>query len=1492
MIKRFARFFLVLLFALFSVKGYSQTVVATPSAGCAPLVGVSFAGLSGASSILWTFGDATSANTNNPTHTYVSPGNYVVTYTAIVSSAPVTQTIMVKVFGKPTPNFSYTLPASHCAPMTVPFTDLSVGSGTTPITQWQWAYGDGGIGNTQNPTYVYTIPGTFNVTLIAKDANGCDSTITKTAIIKVSAQPTVIISSNPLSLNSCTVPFTASFSGTNCVTGSPMGGPLTYAWGFGNGQTSTSVTPSPVTYTNNGAYTVSLTCTDNNQCSKTVSTTVNLLAPKVKVEIPDTVCYGSYLVIKDTSTAGFTSWNWGDATPNITNIPTDTVMHWFFTPGNQTITVTAFIGGCTHVMTFPIYVQKVVANFTATPPAFTCYSPFIANYVNTSSGGATNFQWFFPINSSPGTFSTTSVGTATCPTYTLTQGSNNPYTIYQYYKPTVTLIAISNWGCRDTVQNIYDSIRRLTSYFYTDKSEGCVPLTVKFTDSSFYQPINFYSWNFGDGSPIVSGPTSTVVVHTYTAVGTYSVTHIVQNVPGCRDTSFIKWIYVRNPPNPSFTFSPSTVCWNQPVQIINTTTVNPGDTINHWHVNSDGTYFSHCINDPNPSWMFNHTGVFGFTMTAYVHGCKGSTASTSSVTVKGPIARGRYFTRCDSSYIVKFTANLQDCQSGTWNYGDGSPTQTLTGTGSFTTSHTYSASGNYTAILTGYNPSTGCSPFRDTLIVTVRKINASFTSSPFGCKNVPSIYNSFSSQDVMKGCGVGFTWYIGTAPPRVTSLDTINYPIYTPGIYNIMLVVKDTNNCYDTARSVIKISNSIANFAITSSSVGCLPMYILNTNNTSTSDTTMTYSWNFGDPGSGTANTSTITSPSHNYTTATSPSQTFTITLIVTNANGCKDTVQNTITVNAPQPLINPSTTNSICVNSSLTFNVANVSGVVSYVWNYNDGSPTQTVTTGSVVHTFTGQGAYSVSLTTTDANGCVGNTTFLVYVQNYPIPGFFYTNQCNATSSVACAGCAVVFQDTSINPVPGPRNWNLSSGGPVVGTATVGNTYTSPGVYPITLTVTTSFGCPAVVSQTLTVLGADADFFTDVNTICKNSPIIFTIKDTTNVMTWAWDFGDGRDTGNVSPISHYYSFYPPGGTTNASLTYWTSDSACKYSVVYPINIRDVVADFDRNLELTTQDWRHCIGTTDVFTSVSTGTPTYWFWNLGDGTTSTTLNPSHTYANVGTYTVMLAIADTQFGCKDTLRKTMEILALPTITVVPQPTCALSPSQFTTIGLPSYSYTWSPSSGLNNPNTANPIATLSTTTIFSVQVTDIDGCTNTVTVSVYIQEPPIPISWDTTIVIGEQITIPGYAGTGFTYSWTPTSYLSCTYCPTPLFTGTVNMTYTAVVMDTMGCFTRNNTFTIEILPKASVDVPTAFTPNGDGINDIIYVDGWGIKKLNFFRIYNRWGQLLFESTDINVGWDGTYQGVPQNMETYVWQVSVETYIDKDPIFKTSTFKLIR
>jgi gliding motility-associated-like protein len=162
-----------------------------------------------------------------------------------------------------------------------------------------------------------------------------------------------------------------------------------------------------------------------------------------------------------------------------------------------------------------------------------------------------------------------------------------------------------------------------------------------------------------------------------------------------------------------------------------------------------------------------------------------------------------------------------------------------------------------------------------------------------------------------------------------------------------------------------------------------------------------------------------------------------------------------------------------------------------------------------------------------------------------------------------------------------------------------------------------------------------------------------------------------------------------------------------------------------------------------------------------------------------------------------------------------------------------------------------------------------------------------------MVIGQTCSLNGYAGAGYSYTWTPTTNLSCTSCPNPVCSSTVDITYTVGVTDAMGCFTGQSTFTVHIEPLSSIDVPTAFTPNGDGVNDVVYVAGWGIKKLLYFKIFNRWGELVFETDDITVGWDGTYRSVPQNTETYVYEAAVEPFIDGGkPVVKKGAIKLLR
>jgi gliding motility-associated-like protein len=91
-----------------------------------------------------------------------------------------------------------------------------------------------------------------------------------------------------------------------------------------------------------------------------------------------------------------------------------------------------------------------------------------------------------------------------------------------------------------------------------------------------------------------------------------------------------------------------------------------------------------------------------------------------------------------------------------------------------------------------------------------------------------------------------------------------------------------------------------------------------------------------------------------------------------------------------------------------------------------------------------------------------------------------------------------------------------------------------------------------------------------------------------------------------------------------------------------------------------------------------------------------------------------------------------------------------------------------------------------------------------------------------------------------------------------------------------CFVGMDTVTISIIEEYSLDMPDAFTPDGDGNNDLFIVRGWGLKSLMEFKIYNRWGQLIFETDDIGTGWDGTYNRQPQSIDTYVYFVKAKTY----------------
>ncbi len=212
-----------------------------------------------------------------------------------------------------------------------------------------------------------------------------------------------------------------------------------------------------------------------------------------------------------------------------------------------------------------------------------------------------------------------------------------------------------------------------------------------------------------------------------------------------------------------------------------------------------------------------------------------------------------------------------------------------------------------------------------------------------------------------------------------------------------------------------------------------------------------------------------------------------------------------------------------------------------------------------------------------------------------------------------------------------------------------------------------------------------------------------------------------------------------------------------------------------------------------------------------------------------------------------------------------------------------SYTWIPTTGLDDPRSDAPYATPDETTTYKVYIKE-NVCfkdTQSVTVTV-IPLPRVRLPQEVTVLSGTSVQL--YADTLnhvflTDYTWTPSdSTLSCIHCPRPLATPIVTTTYSVTVATQEGC-TGSGTVTIKVLcDNSQVFIPNTFTPNGDGVNDQFYVSGRGLGKVTRMAIYNRWGELVYESTgtaanDGGAGWDGTYKGQALAPDVFVYKIDV-------------------
>jgi gliding motility-associated-like protein len=284
----------------------------------------------------------------------------------------------------------------------------------------------------------------------------------------------------------------------------------------------------------------------------------------------------------------------------------------------------------------------------------------------------------------------------------------------------------------------------------------------------------------------------------------------------------------------------------------------------------------------------------------------------------------------------------------------------------------------------------------------------------------------------------------------------------------------------------------------------------------------------------------------------------------------------------------------------------------------------------------------------------------------------------------------------------------------------------------------------------------------------------------------------------------------------------------------------------------------------------ATGAVSYQ-WSPGTGLSSTnTGNPVANPTATTTYTVH-AIGTN--GCSADDLVTVTVNPLPTAHAYPDTTvCAGASFQAHATG--GANYAWNPGWAVNNPLIADPIVTPALNMVLTVTVTDANGCTDkdSLTVTV-IPSPFVDAGDDTIIVLGQTVMLHGSTD-GVSYAWTPTASLDNPTVLDPVASPDQTTAYVLTATGANGCNSMDTVIVI-VLDDAVVAVPTAFTPNGDNTNDFLWIRSLGNVDVTYFRIYNRWGGVVYETTTNDIldnetsGWDGSNKGQEQPMGVYAF-----------------------
>jgi gliding motility-associated-like protein len=1467
--------------------------------GCTPLA-VNFTNLSSPGSASSWFVDGALVNNSSGqyNYTFVNPGQDVKVFAVKLLVSSVlnagcmdTLTRFVKVFPRPVAGVLGAVPDNGCSPVNISFFSNALGA-----TRYFYDFNDGSVMDTTLPSISHVFVNNaslttrnFNVSLQVSNAFGCTDNTNRLVSIKPTV--TAIISTNDTL--GCT-PYSVGFSGLNSINSNM------YAWDFGDGTGSALATPVKV-YNNNSdtiqRYTIRLiTNRTGVNCPDTTTFPIRVYPKPVTEFVPNPLVGCNPLPVSIINlTTGAISGNWTfSGNGNTVTKQAGTSFDTTFVNDQSNLNLNVDISltstnalGCSDTKTRTVTIYPAVEAAFVQSVDSGC-SPLRVRFTNQSLAGNL-VNWYVDgqlVSSLLTNFS-----------YTF---ENNGLSTRTFEVKMIARAALAQ-ECLDTVVSYVTVFPKPSAGFINAMPEiACSPARIDFVGTAI--GANRFIWNFGDGAELDT--TVQEVSHVFMNTNSmnnrnFRIRLVAINDQGCRDTSY-RNVTVRPlvvaiiVSNDSIGCSPYTASFS----------ASQSTNANQYEWDFGGLGTSSVM---NPSFTF--TNISDSTE------CHRVRLITRRTGVE--CADTAYFTVCVyAKPTAAFNVNpVSGCQplsvsllnqselttTSVWQFISGGLTTEVTALNYDTVVSNLSAQIKTVWVILNAYSANGCLNKLEKQFTVAPFVKADFTQSvDSGCSPLRVSFVNLSS------AGSSAAWFVDGNPVS-SSNGSFNFSFLNNStvirVAEVMLVVRNNlvSTCMDTIRKKVWIyPKPDAGVISATPESGCSPLFTLLSAQPNLGSR---FVWDFRD---GTVLDTTALSVSHTFVNFNpSANMPFNVMFVTISDKGCTDTAYKPVVV-SPFTVARIGLTDSVgCSPLTLQFAGALSQNANRFVWDFGDGGSGSLV--ANPVRTFTNntqqEAIFNVRLVAS-RNGFSCPDTAYKTIRVYPNPKASFTS----SSSGGCGPLNVEFVNNS--ELADSTVWIISS---IAGVDTLINipatwdtTFSNP--FPqqmnvrVELHVWTSKGCyHSTVRNILVNPNVTAAFTTTANG-CSPLAVSFNNQSNNPGGAYLWNFGDGSPVSSVFSPSHIFTYNGPSDTTfNVSLLAISNPAFvpnCNKTVTLPVRVyAKPRPDFNMDPEILQLPNRVV-----TFSNLTPYRPNWkYLWIFGDGTTDTSsaLTLSHDYSSLLTelanlnVTVKL-VAFNALGCADTIRKVLQIRPIKPVVDFEPDTAGCAPLL---VGFRNYSkygnqYFWTFGDGTSSTE-QNPRKRYEAPGQYSVSLRVIGpGGETTLKRDNIITVYEIPDASFTTVPRAPRaLRIPEekmncfvrYPQPGWTYEWNfGDGSTSREKDPVHQYKNPGSYNISLTVTSAEGCVDSDTLTNGAIVEKGNlVIVPNAFTPRSegsadgyvdreDGTNDIFYPLTEGVTEIRL-QIFNRWGQFLYESTTLNKGWDGTFNGSPCKSDVYVYKV---------------------